>query len=62
VLQRLPSPALRPGPILAVNSGMPVLMPWASQVDGVTQVRLPGKAFGDACRSWNKVVRRGARG
>jgi hypothetical protein len=30
---------------------MPVLMPWASQVDGVTQVRLPAKAFGEALQT-----------
>jgi hypothetical protein len=30
---------------------MPVLMPWASQLDGITQVWLPGKAFGEALQT-----------
>lgn len=34
--------------IVVVNSGMPVLMPWADQVAAVLQVWLPGQAMGDA--------------
>jgi beta-glucosidase len=34
--------------IVVVNSGMPVLMPWADQVAAVLQVWLPGQAVGDA--------------
>jgi beta-glucosidase len=34
--------------IVVVNSGMPVLMPWADQVAAVLQAWLPGQAVGDA--------------
>jgi beta-glucosidase len=34
--------------IVVVNSGMPVLMPWADQVAAVIQAWLPGQAMGDA--------------
>ena len=34
--------------IVVVNSGMPVLMPWADQVAAVLGVWLPGQAVGDA--------------
>jgi beta-glucosidase len=34
--------------IVVVNSGMPVLMPWAEQVAAVIQVWFPGQAFGEA--------------
>jgi beta-glucosidase len=34
--------------IVVVNSGMPVLMPWADQAAAVIQVWLPGQAAGDA--------------
>jgi beta-glucosidase len=34
--------------IVVVNSGLPVLMPWADQVAAVIQVWLPGQAFGEA--------------
>jgi beta-glucosidase len=34
--------------IVVVNSGMPVLMPWADQVAAVIQVWFPGQAFGEA--------------
>jgi beta-glucosidase len=34
--------------IVVVNSGMPVLMPWAEQVPAVLQIWLPGQAVGDA--------------
>ncbi len=34
--------------IVVVNSGMPVLMPWADKVAAVLQAWLPGQAMGDA--------------
>jgi beta-glucosidase len=34
--------------IVVVNSGMPVLMPWADQVAAVVQAWLPGQAMGEA--------------
>ena len=34
--------------IVVVNSGMPVLMPWADDVAAVIQAWLPGQAMGDA--------------
>ncbi|MHB8612910.1 MAG: beta-glucosidase [Candidatus Dormibacteraceae bacterium] len=34
--------------VVVVNSGMPVLMPWAEQVAAVFQVWFPGQAFGEA--------------
>ncbi|TMB86288.1 MAG: glycosyl hydrolase, partial [Chloroflexi bacterium] len=34
--------------VVVVNSGMPVLMPWAGQVAAIIQVWFPGQAFGDA--------------
>jgi beta-glucosidase len=34
--------------VVVVNSGMPVLMPWAAEVAAIIQVWLPGQAFGDA--------------
>jgi beta-glucosidase len=34
--------------IVVVNSGMPMLMPWADQVAAVIQAWLPGQAIGDA--------------
>jgi len=34
--------------VVVVNSGMPVLMPWADDVAAIMQVWLPGQAFGDA--------------
>jgi beta-glucosidase len=37
-----------PNTIVVVNSGMPVLMPWAEQVAAVIQVWFPGQAFGEA--------------
>ena len=33
--------------IVVVNSGMPVLMPWAEQVAAILYAWLPGQAFGD---------------
>jgi len=37
-----------PNAIVVVNSGMPVLMPWAGQVAAIVHAWLPGQAFGDA--------------
>ena len=34
--------------VVVVNSGMPVLMPWAGEVAAIVQVWFPGQAFGDA--------------
>ena len=34
--------------VVVVNSGMPVLMPWADEVAAILQVWLPGQAFGEA--------------
>ena len=34
--------------VVVVNSGMPVLMPWADQVAAVVHVWFPGQAFGEA--------------
>ena len=34
--------------VVVVNSGMPVLMPWAEEVAAILQVWLPGQAFGEA--------------
>jgi beta-glucosidase len=34
--------------VVVVNSGMPVLMPWAGEVAAILQVWLPGQAFGEA--------------
>lgn len=40
--------AANPNTVVVVNSGMPVLMPWAEQVAAVIQVWFPGQAFGEA--------------
>jgi beta-glucosidase len=40
--------AANPNTIVVVNSGMPVLMPWADQVAAVIHVWFPGQAFGEA--------------
>jgi beta-glucosidase len=40
--------AANPNTIVIVNSGMPVLMPWAGDVAAVIQAWLPGQAFGEA--------------
>ena len=40
--------AANPKTVVVVNSGMPVLMPWAGDVSAVIQVWFPGQAFGDA--------------
>ncbi|HEX6931222.1 MAG TPA: glycoside hydrolase family 3 C-terminal domain-containing protein, partial [Streptosporangiaceae bacterium] len=37
--------------IVVVNSGMPVLMPWAAQVAAIIQAWLPGQAMGEALAS-----------
>jgi beta-glucosidase len=34
--------------VVVVNSGMPVLMPWADEVSAIIQVWFPGQAFGEA--------------
>jgi beta-glucosidase len=34
--------------VVVVNSGMPVLMPWADAVAAIVQVWFPGQAFGEA--------------
>jgi len=40
--------AANPNTVVVVNSGLPVLMPWADQVAAVIQVWFPGQAFGEA--------------
>jgi beta-glucosidase len=40
--------AANPKTVVVVNSGMPVLMPWAADVAAVIQVWFPGQAFGEA--------------
>jgi len=40
--------AANPKTVVVVNSGMPVLMPWADQVAAIIQVWFPGQAFADA--------------
>jgi beta-glucosidase len=40
--------AANPNTMVVVNSGMPVLMPWAGDVAAVIQVWFPGQAFGEA--------------
>jgi beta-glucosidase len=40
--------AANPNTVVVVNSGMPVLMPWAADVAVVIQVWFPGQAFGEA--------------
>jgi len=40
--------AANPSTVVVVNSGMPVLMPWAGDVAAIIQVWFPGQAFGDA--------------
>ena len=40
--------AANPNTVVVVNSGMPVLMPWAGEVAAILQVWLPGQAFGEA--------------
>ena len=40
--------AANPNTIVVVNSGMPMLMPWADEVAAVMQVWFPGQAFGEA--------------
>jgi beta-glucosidase len=40
--------AVNPRTVVVVNSGMPVLMPWASQVAAVLYAWLPGQAMGEA--------------
>jgi beta-glucosidase len=40
--------AANPSTVVVVNTGMPVLMPWAGEVAAIVQVWFPGQAFGDA--------------
>jgi beta-glucosidase len=40
--------AVNPRTIVVVNSGMPVLMPWANEVAAIIQTWLPGQAMGEA--------------
>ena len=40
--------AANPNTVVVVNAGMPVLMPWASEVAAIMQVWFPGQAFGEA--------------
>jgi beta-glucosidase len=40
--------AVSPRTIVVVNSGMPVLMPWAEAVQGIIYAWLPGQAMGEA--------------
>jgi beta-glucosidase len=40
--------AVNPRTVVVVNSGMPMLMPWANQVAAVLQVWFPGQEFGNA--------------
>jgi beta-glucosidase len=40
--------AVSPRTIVVVNSGMPVLMPWADAVQGIIYAWLPGQAMGEA--------------
>jgi beta-glucosidase len=40
--------AVNPRTIVVVNSGMPVLMPWAADVQGIVFAWLPGQAMGEA--------------
>jgi beta-glucosidase len=40
--------AANPNTVVVVNSGMPVLMPWADEVAAIIQVWFPGQAFGEA--------------
>lgn len=40
--------AANPNTVVVVNSGMPMLMPWADDVAAIVQVWFPGQAFGEA--------------
>jgi len=40
--------AANPNTVVVINSGMPVLMPWADDVAAIVQAWLPGQAFGEA--------------
>ena len=40
--------AANPNTVVVINSGMPVLMPWADDVAAIIQAWFPGQAFGDA--------------
>jgi beta-glucosidase len=40
--------AANPNTVVVINSGMPVLMPWADDVAAIVQAWFPGQAFGEA--------------
>ena len=40
--------AANPNTVVVINSGMPVLMPWADEVAAIIQVWFPGQAFSEA--------------
>ena len=40
--------AANPRTVVVVNSGAPVLMPWADEVDAILYAWLPGQAMGEA--------------
>ncbi|HEX4787245.1 MAG TPA: glycoside hydrolase family 3 C-terminal domain-containing protein [Actinospica sp.] len=40
--------AVNPRTVVVVNSGMPILMPWADRVAAIVQVWFPGQEFGHA--------------
>jgi beta-glucosidase len=40
--------AANPSTVVVINSGMPVLMPWAGDVAAIVQAWFPGQAFGEA--------------
>ena len=40
--------AANPNTVVVVNTGMPVLMPWADDVAAILQAWFPGQAFGEA--------------
>jgi beta-glucosidase len=40
--------ASNPNTVVVINSGMPVLMPWAGDVAAILQVWFPGQAFAEA--------------
>jgi beta-glucosidase len=46
LVQRVAS--ANPNTVVVVNSGTPVLMPWAAEVAAIIQVWFPGQAFGEA--------------
>src|SRR5207245_398655 len=54
--------AANPKTIVVVNSGTPVLMPWATDVAAILQVWFPGQAFGEALADgWTGAAEPGGR-